>query len=380
MKTLYFIDLFSGIGGFHIALSKLGHKCLLASDINKYANEVYKKNHKLTPREDITKIPLDEIPDHDIVCAGFPCQPFSNAGEKKGFNDTRGTLFHNIANILEHKKPKYIILENVKHLVKHDKGNTYKVIKEKLNELGYALPKKDVILSPHLFGIPQRRERIYILGIRKDLIHSDELVFNFDDIKKKDLINILDENVDKKYRISDYELNILNAWEELKQELGEKISGFPIYIDYFEYSQPTENLQKWKQEYIIKNQIFYKENKEILDKWIDKYSVRNFNTRDRRFEWQAGKNYKSIWDTYIQLRQSGIRCKKPDYFPTLVAMVQTPIIGKFKRRLTPREAARLQSFPEDFEIDTNDHQAYKQFGNSVNVEVVKYLANKLLVV
>ncbi len=380
MKTLYFIDLFSGIGGFHIALSKLGHKCLLASDINKYANEVYKKNHKLTPREDITKIPLDEIPDHDIVCAGFPCQPFSNAGEKKGFNDTRGTLFHNIANILEHKKPKYIILENVKHLVKHDKGNTYKVIKEKLNELGYALPKKDVILSPHLFGIPQRRERIYILGIRKDLIHSDELVFNFDDIKKKDLINILDENDDKKYRISDYELNILNAWEELKQELGEKISGFPIYIDYFEYSQPTENLQKWKQEYIIKNQIFYKENKEILDKWIDKYSVRNFNTRDRRFEWQAGKNYKSIWDTYIQLRQSGIRCKKPDYFPTLVAMVQTPIIGKFKRRLTPREAARLQSFPEDFEIDTNDHQAYKQFGNSVNVEVVKYLANKLLVV
>jgi DNA (cytosine-5)-methyltransferase 1 len=380
MKKLKFIDLFSGIGGFHIALSKLGHTCVLASDINKYANEVYEKNHKLKPKEDITKIPLDEIEDHDILCAGFPCQPFSNAGDKKGFNDTRGTLFHNIANILGHKKPKYIILENVKHLVKHDKGNTYKVIKEKLKELGYVLPKKDVILSPHLFGVPQRRERIYILGIRKDQINSEELEFNFDDLVNKKLINILDDTVDKKYNISDYELNILNAWEEIKKELGDKISGFPIYVDYFEYNEPTENLQKWKQDYIAKNQKFYKENKEILDKWMNKYKVRDFNTRDRRFEWQAGKNYKSIWDTYIQLRQSGIRCKKPDYFPTLVAMVQTPIIGKFKRRLTPREAARLQSFPEDFEMDLNDHQAYKQFGNSVNVEVVKYLANKLLAI
>ena len=125
--------------------------------------------------------------------------------------------------------------------------------------------------------------------------------------------------------------------------------------------------------------LSYLDNKKFIDKWMTKYNVNGFKLRDKKFEWQAGANYNSVWETSIQLRQSGIRCKKPDYFPTLVAMVQTPIIGKYKRRMTPREVARLQSFPDTFKYNKDLHQAYKQFGNSANIEIIKFLAKQLLV-
>jgi DNA (cytosine-5)-methyltransferase 1 len=388
---LKFIDLFCGIGGFHYALNKLGHECVFASDINKPACKVYEINHELAPLGDITQIPLENIEDHDILCAGFPCQAFSNAGHKNGFEDTRGTLFFNIAKIIDEKNkkgkaPKFIILENVKHLVKHDNGKTYKVIKESLNELGYSLPSKDIIMSPHMFGIPQRRERIYILGIKRDEDFRDmDLNYDYFDIpnncKKIELKNILDNEIvenNEKYIISDYEKTVLNAWDVFKSRFYSSMGGFPVWVDYLDYSGNFDGFPKWKIDYITKNKKLYNSNKTAIDSWISEFKVRDFKTRDRKFEWQAGKNFKSVWDTFIQLRQSGIRCKKPDYFPTLVAIVQTPIIGKYKRRLTPREASRLQSFPETFKLDTNEHQAYKQLGNSVNVDVVKYLAEKLL--
>ena len=314
-----------------------------------------------------------------MLCGGFPCQAFSNAGHKKGFEDTRGTLFFDVARIIEYHKPKYIFLENVKHLIKHDNGNTWKVIKETLINLGYVLTKDDIIASPEDLGIPQNRPRIYIMGVRKDLIKKEFIeIKKPTGIEKTSIYSVLDEKVDPKYNISDYENEILTAWDVFKKGVNISVFGFPVWVDEFGLDYDYSSFPLWKQEYVRKNRQLYLKHKDFIDKWLDEYGVRNFKLRDRKFEWQAGAGYNSVWETSIQFRQSGIRCKKTDFFPALVAMVQIPIVAKYKRRLTPRECARLQSFPEDFIINEKDHYAYKQFGNSLNVELVKYFAKQLL--
>ncbi len=163
-KKFRFIDLFSGIGGFRIAFERAGGRCVFSSDIDKWANETYRMNFGETPTGDITKINSSEIPDHDVLCAGFPCQPFSIAGRRLGFSDTRGTLFFEIERILSDKKPKAFILENVKGLINHKKGDTFVTIERSLKNLGYHIHYK--VLNSRDFGVPQNRERIYIVGFR----------------------------------------------------------------------------------------------------------------------------------------------------------------------------------------------------------------------
>jgi DNA (cytosine-5)-methyltransferase 1 len=338
----------------------------------------------MDPLSDITKVEAKDIPAHDILCAGFPCQAFSNAGKKQGFDDVRGTLFFDIKRILEHHKPKFIILENVKHLVKHDDGNTWNVIKNNLVNLGYAITQQPLILSPHQFGVPQNRPRVYILGVLREKMKDEEtsISINLDNYISEDKTNIyslLESKVfDSQLAISDYEEKVISAWEEFRIGIGKKVYGFPVWVDEFGLSYSYAKFPKWKQEYIIKIRNLYSLNKTFIDEWIKKWDVKNFKLRDRKFEWQAGPNINSVWETSIQLRQSGIRFKKPDFFPALVAMVQTPIIAKYKRRLSPREASFLQSYPETFILDKNDHRAYKQFGNSVNIKVLKIITGELL--
>jgi len=383
-KNLSFIDLFAGIGGFHQALTDLGHKCVYASEINKDAATVYKNNYGIDPLSDITKVDAKDIPTHDILCAGFPCQAFSNAGKKKGFEDVRGTLFFDIKRILEYHKPKYLILENVKHLVKHDGGNTWKVIKLNLINLGYAITEEPIILSPNQFGIPQNRPRVYILGVLKEKYGKKIEHISIDLTKKiinkpTSIYSILEANVfDTKYTISQYEEKVINAWEDFRLGIGKKVYGFPVWVDEFGKTYSINKLPKWKQDYLTKIRELYINNKNFIDMWLTKWSVGKFKLRDRKFEWQAGNSINTCWETSIQLRQSGIRFKKPDFFPALVAMVQTPIIAKYKRRLTPQEAAYLQSFPKSFKIDKVDQKAYKQFGNSVNVKVLSILTEEFL--
>jgi DNA (cytosine-5)-methyltransferase 1 len=165
MSTFTFIDLFCGIGGFHQALTALGGKCVFASDIDKNCNEVYRQNYNIDSAFDITKVMAEDIPRHDVLCGGFPCQAFSKAGKQKGVNDTRGTLFFEIERILKVHRTKYILLENVRNLVSHDNGNTWRIIHENLCSIGYRITKDPLILSPHQFGIPQVRERVYIIGV-----------------------------------------------------------------------------------------------------------------------------------------------------------------------------------------------------------------------
>jgi DNA (cytosine-5)-methyltransferase 1 len=167
VKKIKFIDLFSGIGGFRIALESIGGQCVFSSDIDKWANKTYLLNFGERPRGDITKINAEKIPDHDVLCAGFPCQPFSIAGHRKGFCDTRGTLFFEVERILKEKKPQAFILENVKGLINHDKGRTFETIKDSLKNLGYSIFYE--VLNSKDYGVPQNRERIYIVGFKGNI-------------------------------------------------------------------------------------------------------------------------------------------------------------------------------------------------------------------
>lgn len=378
-----FIDLFSGIGGFHQALSSFGGECVMASDIDANAIKVYKQNYGIDSNINVRDIKDDMVPDHDILCAGFPCQAFSKAGKQEGFMDqTRGTLFFEVARILNAKHPKYILLENVRNLVSHDNGHTYEVICDTLKKLGYRIPAEPLILSPHQFGVPQVRERVYIPGIYDPENINKPLDIKFDKLlgkKDNSIDTILDPTeTNTVYSISEHTNNVLTAWDEFYHGVDVDVIGFPVWSSYFKTKRIDSSYPEWKKDFIRKNQELYLRNKCFIDGWLKKWNnLKGFTPTEQKFEWQCGTSIKSIWEGVIQIRPSGVRVKKPDIFQALVALVQTPIIGKYKRKLSVREAARLQSFPDTFIPDNNIQQAYKQFGNSVNVNVVKEIFKKL---
>lgn len=382
-KNFKYIDLFSGIGGFHQALSQLGGKCVFASDIDKYANETYLENYGIDSDRNVFDVDAKDVPKHDVLCAGFPCVAFSKAGKQEGFKDqARGTLFFEIARILEHHHTPYIILENVRNLTSHDHGNTWKVIRGTLKDLGYRLTPAPLILSPHQFGIPQLRERVVILGKYEPDNVDEPLEISFDSLKKKDENSIYtvltSRKVADKYYISEHEEYVLQAWDEFHKGVTPKTIGFPIWSWAWKMSKAPEEYPAWKQDFVNKNIQLYKDNKKFIDSWLKKYNnLADFTDTEKKMEWQAGESIDSLWEGVIQSRPSGIRVKTPTCFPALVAMVQIPIIGKYKRRLTPKEAGKLQSFPDDFKPNKIDLQAYKQFGNAVNVDVIRECAKKL---
>ena len=381
MKKFTFIDLFAGIGGFHQALVQLGGECVLASEIDSYAIETYEKNYNINSDIDIRDLKEEDIPKHDVLCAGFPCQAFSKAGKQEGFDDeTRGTLFFEIERILKHHHTKYIILENVRNLASHDHGRTWKTIEEHLHKAGYRLTPNPLIVSPHYFGTPQLRERVVILEIYDPENAYKPLNIDLGEFKHKNdnsIYSILDDKTEDKYYISEDEEKVLKMWDEFYQGVDLNVIGFPVWFEWFKKEAPDE-FKPWKKKFVQRNNELYQSNKEFIDSWIEKYDNLEWCTpTQKKFEWQAGENIKSLWDGLIQIRPSGVRVKVPNCFPALVAIVQIPIIGKYKRRLTVREAARLQDFPENFIPNENDQQAFKQFGNAVNVEVIKRCAEKL---
>ena len=388
-KELKFIDLFCGIGGFHQALIRHNYKCVMACDIDEKCREIYKENYGITPEKDIKKVNEKTLPDFDILCAGFPCQSYSNAGKKGNLNDPRGTLFEDILRIANEKKPMFMFLENVKHIKKIDKGNTFNHIIKRINETDYYVSKDDTIfeLSPHNLGIPQQRERVIFVCIHKS-IYDKAKIINFElpniPINVEKILET-DNTLTSKYKISKDVENVLNIWDEMIQRFDTNESLSPTILCNEFYKKYTEEefekLPLWKQDYINKNKNIYNKYKEHWDEWYSKYKdVLLKKEINGKLEWQAGKKKRedSIWNYFIQLRQSGIRIKKTNYFPTLVAIVQTPIYAKEKRYITPRECARLQSFPENFIIHNNDNVAYKQFGNSVNVDVISYIIDLTL--
>jgi DNA (cytosine-5)-methyltransferase 1 len=381
-EGIKFIDLFCGIGGFHTALSKIGLKCMLACDIDKNCREVYKNNYKITPTDDVKNINENKMSDFDILCGGFPCQPFSNGGKKKTFSDDRGLLFDEIIRIAKVKQPKFMFLENVKHIMKVSNGEVLEYIKIRLASIGYKLQIFNI--SPHNYGIPQQRERVYFVCIRNDIYDGTDIVLPTNN-RKMDLTEYLDTTVDEKYNIDGDLLEVLNAWDEMiKQfEVGEKISPTIMINDAFNtYTEEEFNLfPDWKQEYITKNKPLIEKYRPQFETWYLKYKhILQKREIYGKLEWQTGviKENDSIFNHFIQIRQSGIRVKKAEYFPTLVAISQIPIYGKEKRYITPRECARLQSFPEEFKLSENDKISYKQMGNSVNVDNVHTIVHTTL--
>lgn len=295
-----FIDLFAGIGGIRIPFQELGGQCVFSSEWDKFSQQTYEANFGHKPEGDITKIDEKDIPNFDILLAGFPCQAFSVAGKKLGFEDTRGTLFFDVARIIKYHKPKAFLLENVRGLLSHKKGQTFEVIKNTLIELGYNVEFK--LLNAKDFGIPQNRQRIYIIGFLEDV----NFEFPEPHYTKTLVGDILDKSVESKYTISD---RLWTSHQERKIRNKEKGWGFGYSI-FNELSPYTSTISA----------RYYKDGSEILIEQKD---------------------------------------KNP-------------------RKLTPKEASRLQGFPESFIIPVSDVQAYKQFGNSVCVSVIRELAKEIL--
>ncbi len=299
-----FVDLFAGTGGIRLPFDELGGTCVMSSEWDKFAQQTYEANFGEKPFGDICKIDEKKVPKCNLILGGFPCQPFSNAGLKKGFEDTRGTMFFEIARIIKEKKPEILFLENVKGFKNHDKGNTFKTIAGVLDELGYNLSAQ--VLNAKDFGVPQNRERFYMISLRRDKFGKDTF-FKFPEPPKTKtrLGDILEKDVPEKYTISD---KLWAGHQRRKKEHQAKGNGFG-YCLFNEDSEYTSTISA----------RYHKDGSEILIE-------------------QKGKN---------------------------------------PRKLTPREAARLQGYPEDFKIVVSDCQAYHQFGNAVAVPVIRALANAL---
>ncbi len=386
-----FIDLFAGIGGFHQAMKLFSPQaqCVMASEIDEDARKVYKDNYGITPEGDIKNIEANKLGTYDVICGGFPCQTFSKAGARKGFKDPRGTLFQEIVRLASYNesiedRPKILLLENVRNLISHDKGDTWRTIKKSLEDIGYNVVDTPIVIGPKDVGIPQLRDRAIIVAVRKDL-YSAPIRLNIERKKPNStsILSIIDDGIEekdkKKLSISDYEERILDCWDDFYHGIKETIIGFPIWSDEFGKCDDISNNPDWKQDFIIKNRSLYDKNKGFIDKWFEKWRIREFaRPTDRKFEWQAGKDIKTVYDGIIQFRPSGIRVKRPTESPTLVAMNHNPIIGPLRRRLSVKEAGRLQSFPDNFVFNEPDNKAYKQLGNAVNVKVISYVFTEFM--
>ena len=382
-----FIDLFAGIGGFRIALQNLGGECIFTSEWDKNAQETYFTNFGDYPLGDIT-LPATKnaIPEgFDVLCAGFPCQAFSKGGHQKGFEDTRGTLFFDLCEIVEKHQPKYLFLENVANLVSHDQGNTFKVIRKSLDQLGYYFPEEPLIISPNKFGVPILRPRVFIPCVRKDITKDKgKVIRNFEHYlseKYTDKVASIYRILDKKStdKITDYEERVLSMWNEFYQNIDLKVIGFPIWSEFFKFKGSLDNFPLWKAKFIQKNMDLYQRNRSFIDKWLVKHDNLDWCIKTHtKMEWQAGKDYNSIWDCLIQFRPSGVRVRRPNLFSTLVAMNHRQVIGKYKRRISINESKKLQSFPVKYKLPKSDAVALKQLGNSVNVKVIQTIFETVL--
>ncbi len=328
-----FIDLFAGIGGFHLAMKSNGGECVFASDIDVFAQKTYEANFKLRPVGDITKIKAEEIPSFDILTAGFPCQPFSYAGLCQGFKDqTRGTLFFDICRILEYHKPRMFFLENVKGLVSHQKGETLRTIITNLEKLGYDLHWK--VLNSHDYGVPQKRERWYCVGFDK----KTNFVFPTPTNPTTTLRDIIDtEDQNPSLRLTEFEMNRIKY--------------------HFKNCKKTPRVQHDNSKYAPNTKK-------------GKHGIFSFQKEDGSLRFHVGDRAKT------QIQEAFYACLDT-YAPTIIAG-RTPKLWDIGRKLSVLEAKRLQGFPDDFKMPVSDNQAYKQLGNSVSIPVLNLITRQML--
>lgn len=428
--TFRFADLFAGLGGFHVALKRLGGECVFAAEIKPSLRQLYNLNFGLVPAGDIKSVAPEDIPDHDVLTAGFPCQPFSKAGEQLGFECTaQGQLFYDVANILKAKRPRFFILENVPNLLKHNGGRTWieicRLLGNEEGGAGYYIENRR--LSPHHFGIPQIRDRVYIVGSLSPL---NNLTWpSASASEPTNIASVLDTRPPEAKALSQRVTKCLEVWQRfldscpaevdlpyfplwsmewgatypfesttpfaLKEEYGlDGLKGFkgshgrkiglPRTLqgrwDLLPSHARTEQKEfpDWKKKFIRYNRNFYQENKEWIDEWLPQ--ILEFPSSLQKLEWNMRAGPRNIWQYVIQFRASGVRVKQRSTAPSLIAMTDTqvPIIGWEKRYMTPRECARLQSMDTIHHLPESSTQAFHALGNAVNADVVEQVACALM--
>jgi DNA (cytosine-5)-methyltransferase 1 len=424
-----YADLFAGIGGFHAAMEALGGECRFVSEIDEAAVGVYRRNWlpRSSSLKDVDRdiVPLTEnvmrVPKTDVLAAGFPCQPFSKSGFQRGINETRGTLFFNILRILQERRPSLVLLENVRNLAGPRHTETWNMIVRQLRDAGYKVSSTPTVFSPHFLppdhgGTPQVRDRVFILATyvgsaeKAHELSGDQPVVPRAPVRdlqgelwsperwdiEDTVLPFIGEPLlqdegpaTAPYRLTPSERMWIECWDDFVQRMwekrdGKRLPGFPLWADCFQTrdeleadpAYEPETMPTWKRVFMEKNADFYEDerHREAIDTWkADWDDLAALPASRRKLEWQA-QDAASLWDCVMHMRPSGIRAKRATYLPALVAITQTSIIGPRQRRLTPREAARLQGLPDWFEFgDQGDPATYKQLGNGVSVGAAYYV-------
>jgi DNA (cytosine-5)-methyltransferase 1 len=402
----------------------LGHSCVYASEINEELQALYLKNFGIKPDGDIREVDVSKIPKHEILCAGFPCQPFSKAGQQNGMKDTKlGTLYEDILSVIREHHPPYFILENVPNLEKHDQGKTWDYIRQLLKAEDYDV--RVTKLSPIQLGIPQIRERVYIVGSTRSLEKYDSFDWNEHLSNKKVSIDgYLDKNPKDARKVPDNVNECLDVWQEFLDSIPkvEKVphplwsmefgatypyeTSTPLYTQFEELRnykgshgqslkgtanmtellkllpsharRDQERFPDWKIQYIRKNREFYERHSSWLDDWIPK--IKEFPSSLQKLEWNCqSERCRDIRKYIIQIRASGVRVKQKNTFPSLIAMTSTqvPIIAWENRYMTQKEGLRLQSM-DNLSLPESHEKAYEALGNAINVRVAALVATALV--
>lgn len=409
-----FVDLFAGLGGFHVAAKRLGGECVFACEIDPELRELYTRNFGQPISGDIANVALKTVPYHDLLCAGFPCQPFSKAGDQIGLEDAvRGKLFWRIIELVKLRRPMLVLLENVAHFVNHDEGNTYLQLKGALEAEGYQVEFRQY--SPHQFGVPQIRERIYMLGYLgdRDAFPWPEKETTSDQLS---ISTILDTAPADAVKLRPQVQQCIDVWQEFLDRIPSeaKLPSFPIWAMEFDATYPFDRgplgrvplyelekargcfgapllgltrkqvtallpnhaqgtrrvFPRWKQMFIKQNREFYATHRRLLREWLPK--VKQFPPSLQKLEWNCQGDPRDLSRYVLQFRASGLRVKRPNTAPSLVAMTSTqvPIIAWERRYITPRECARLQSL-ESLQHLPEGISAIEALGNAVNATVVE---------
>lgn len=425
-----FVDLFAGLGGFHVALTELGGECVYASEIDPELRELYSGNHGVTPDRvggDI-RVAWDSVPEHDVLCAGFPCQPFSKSGAQLGTRDpTRGTLFDFVLKIAGARRPSLILLENVGNFERHDSGRTWSVVRESIRTLGYDVYGTEHIriggsglLSPHHLGLPQVRERFFAVAARQGFLSNPldhvrggpNQVMSLGDVVQSTPLSPADA---EETRLSDRQIACIEHWNEFIKRMPSAfdLPSFPIWSDEFEATYPVDRyvtelstadlrrflpgseysgmsrdellecyprymrngtgpLPVWKTTFLKQNRSFFAAVQSRLRKgWLEE--LRAFPPSLRKLEWNCRGEDRELWKCVLQFRPSGLRAKRYTSIPALVAMTTTqiPILGPKRRFITRSEALRLQGMPPGLRLPASRTRAFQALGNGVHAVVAR---------
>ena len=437
MSVLRFVDLFAGLGGFHEALSSLGHECVFACESDAELRQLYRSNYPRVRNVhgDIREC-KHKVPGHDILCAGFPCQPFSKSGFQSGLRDkTRGTLFHEIVNVLATHHPPFVILENVGNFELHDSGRTWQIVRDSLLALGYQVRATEHVksnghglVSPHHLGYPHTRERFFVVA-SLDSLPDDPFPARRRArkttlealVQPKRELTVQDR---KEVGLSEPQIACIDHWNRLLQSIPEQhpLPSFPIWGDEIYARYPfasrtpftctkeellsvlrvnghhaelakrelllllpsyarseVPRFPKWKEAFIQQNRRWFRSVQPFFPKgWVR--TLRGFIPSYRKLEWNCQGETRDLWQCVLQFRPSGLRAKRYIACPALVAMTTTqiPVLGRERRFLTRTEGLRLQGFSDHHHLPKSRVRTFRALGNAVHVGVATAVAERLL--